>query len=964
MLRTTALTALFLLGACAEHEDPLRPDLEPLDDLLDSGEVGGVTKGVAVPTLSISSSLEPGETSRFTVAGANPGESVRLLFGTRGLGNGPCLPAPATLCAAVRQPTILTANANNAGVATFNMPVPTTVPAGGALATQAVLLRGPANTLSVASNARLDVVGPINRLQPTNGNAVALTDARDITVSANRTAGEITVHAVNLNVAAPTATPRASISTGDGIPYNVVIGGNDDTAFVVVRGTGSVMRISDLRGTPTLNGEVFLGGEPTGIAISPAGTHIYVTSFTGGNVWVIDTQSLAITATVDLNPALVASGLLGPSITNARPGLARPWSVVVTDDGDDDDDDEKVYVTEFFSQDDPTKSFAALGDAYFDEGRQGIVYTFDVATRTVAPVIKLSSVANTGFNDSLGQPTGCHPNQLYSSAIANGRLYVGSVCASPRGPAVGGGVNSKTKVHGLLSVVNLSTNTEIVTERVVLTKAFEDMFIARPLPDDGSRRFPLIPNALAFVPGTTIAYVTGYGSDALFRVEFDTNGGVLQIGSGFAPFIPLNTGASPGRLPIGLALSGSGDAVVLNENSRNLSFVDLGTQSLSSTHPSATPVAAGLETELNEGRRFFVTGLGRWSLNGQGWNSCEGCHPDGLTDNVSWYFAAGPRQSTSLDASFAPDGSQRIFNWTAIIDEVGDFENNTRGVSGGIGAFVDRVSSPASASDRIIFDGTHPAGTPNTNTSQVNLNGAIHDLLFPGVAGLDRAAGAANLTTVLQDWARIEAYMTTIRSSQAPVLNANDVAAGRQLFTDHGCKGCHGGENWTISERFYTPSQTNNAVGGLLDTTTYSLGNLPAALNPFGANPFLRSAGSISCVLRSVGTFGAAPAGVTVSERKENMVDTATGATGYNPPSLLGAGSGAPYFHAGNARTLEEVLSSTFLPHTRALDANFAPTPQEMRQLAAFLTSIDDNAPTLDTAVGPINTIICPATFP
>ena len=96
------------------------------------------------------------------------------------------------------------------------------------------------------------------------------------------------------------------------------------------------------------------------------------------------------------------------------------------------------------------------------------------------------------------------------------------------------------------------------------------------------------------------------------------------------------------------------------------------------------------------GKRFFNTGLARWSLRARAGARARSCHTDGLTDNVTWYFARGPRQSTSLDGSFAskdPD-DQRIFNWTAIFDEVDDFENNTRGVSGGVGAIVSGVSAP------------------------------------------------------------------------------------------------------------------------------------------------------------------------------------------------------------------------------------------------------------------------------
>jgi len=93
--------------------------------------------------------------------------------------------------------------------------------------------------------------------------------------------------------------------------------------------------------------------------------------------------------------------------------------------------------------------------------------------------------------------------------------------------------------------------------------------------------------------------------------------------------------------------------------------------------------------QAQRGRRLFFTARGRWSS--EGWSSCGSCHPDGLTDNITWIFAAGPRQSTSMDGSFShgPGAQkQRIFNWTAIIDEMHDFEGNTRGTQGGKGAIT------------------------------------------------------------------------------------------------------------------------------------------------------------------------------------------------------------------------------------------------------------------------------------
>jgi cytochrome c peroxidase len=65
---------------------------------------------------------------------------------------------------------------------------------------------------------------------------------------------------------------------------------------------------------------------------------------------------------------------------------------------------------------------------------------------------------------------------------------------------------------------------------------------------------------------------------------------------------------------------------------------------------------------------------------------------------------------------------------------------------------------------------------------------------------------------------------------------------------------------------------------------------------------------------------------------------------GFNPPSLLGLSVGAPYFHAGNARTLEEAFGATFVGHHQSPIAQiFNPTPAQIQQLVAFLLSIDES---------------------
>ena len=83
---------------------------------------------------------------------------------------------------------------------------------------------------------------------------------------------------------------------------------------------------------------------------------------------------------------------------------------------------------------------------------------------------------------------------------------------------------------------------------------------------------------------------------------------------------------------------------------------------------------------------------------------------------------------------------------------------------------------------------------------------------------------------------------------------------------------------------------------------------------------------------------------------RANGTTAAQGVTGFNVPSLVGMGTGAPFFHAGNARTLEEALADVFRSHHQAMSANFLGSSEDsmvranqVRQLVAFLTSIDDD---------------------
>jgi cytochrome c peroxidase len=253
------------------------------------------------------------------------------------------------------------------------------------------------------------------------------------------------------------------------------------------------------------------------------------------------------------------------------------------------------------------------------------------------------------------------------------------------------------------------------------------------------------------------------------------------------------------------------------------------------------------------------------------------------------------------------------------------------------------------------------------------------------------------------DWPKIDSFIRTLRAPRAPTeLPPDAVAAGLDLFQKGRCAGCHGGPGWTVSKLFYTPSAEQNGtlpyqkptssyalvapLLGALRTNTYSVPGALALLNPAVANgagsalfrnvpsaPATADAFStfidalyggagddqIRCVLRDVGTFpsqaagtdviGVTPAGAPgVSEVRQDGMKLAQGEMGFNVPTLFGLSLGAPYFHAGNARTLEEVFdSTTFAAHHQALAHGFlqgtSPSDVPVKNLVTFLLSIDEN---------------------
>ena len=165
-----------------------------------------------------------------------------------------------------------------------------------------------------------------------------------------------------------------------------------------------------------------------------------------------------------------------------------------------------------------------------------------------------------------------------------------------------------------------------------------------------------------------------------------------------------------------------------------------------------------------------------------GWGTCYSCHPDGLNDSVTWMFADGPRQAISMESTATlsagviangaplPDSHQRALNWSAVRDEVQDFERNIRAVSGGGGlilAAFPRARRPRAGSD-LVARRRPPGGTPTSTRSPP---------IWPSASAR--------------------------RSPRS--RSGTSGRRGRVVFEAADCQNCHGGPNWTSSRLDFTP---------------------------------------------------------------------------------------------------------------------------------------------------------------
>ncbi len=670
-------------------------------------------------------------------------------------------------------------------------------------------------------------------------------------------------------------------------PSSVAVTADGLTAWVALRGLGKVAQVELASGATQL---VAVGAEPTGVALTPTGRTLVVATFGEHTITLVDTQGLG-SSTVDVG--------------------GNPRALTITDDGDPMDDDESAWVTLFYGR--PVSEGSNVG-------RVGEVVEVSLASP--------GSVRNRVSLQPLQAGTGqCSPNQLNSIAQQGDSLYVTHVCVSPEGPA-----GSRDVVFPGLSVISIAAHAENRTA-------------------GGSMVFqnPTMPPSLLANPVDVSPTLTGNAPLVLFQ-------GANRLMSSGMPF-SVRVGTSffygmPGPLfedpadgvPTAVLALASDNLYVLDASGRRvLNFVQLS--------PMASPREFRFETippadsaayQQRLGRRHFATAEGPWSSTDS--ISCASCHPDGLTDGITWVFGAGPRQTPALTGTFERGSLRwhRAQNWTANADEISDVEGLVRSTMGGSGVIAVN-GSPVSLDNGVIG----PGGV------------ARHD-------GLNASSRDLTLTTDAKDWLDIEAWIAALpRSPASARLDPVAVGRGRQLFSRGGCAACHGTAQWTVSRVPYVPSFQKNgsAVGGngqpvmasglrtqsvtpdVLWKPGVNTDVLKVAPEVVNINGITTTIGPerLTCVLRNVGTFDPTdPLEVKVNGQR------AQGQRGFNPPSLLGLSTSAPYLHHGQAKTLTDLFSARYREHHQAFAPGFLSTLDggvdlaQVNDLSVFLESIDD----------------------
>lgn len=643
---------------------------------------------------------------------------------------------------------------------------------------------------------------PIPPTGPTNSSPIALSPNDRTVWVVNPENNSVSSFEANVK---PGANPPVR-QIGVGLePRSIAITPDSAKVYVTNMASGNVSVINSLSGAVIAT--IPVGKEPFGCALTPNGARLYVANFSSANLSVIDTALDAVVETIPVDPKPRGIAITGPEESPGR-----------------------VFVTHFLAQ---LQADARPVDQKEgrDDGKHGLVTILNDAPVHMLRAVDLEPIADTGFNSNGSTldripptdpptftfPTGAFPNLLQGIAIKGGRVYLPNTGSSPNGP-----FRFNVNVQGLLASMLLASETDS-GETLNMNRGVQ----FEPV---GTRLFNTNPIAIAFKRSANEGFAVLAATNRLVRVVLDADGtptiNAPPMAGALSGIIRIPVGSNPQ----GIALNSLGTrAYVANRISRDVSVVNVGGPPASyaeilRVRTAPLPIPGTLEAIIQRGHELFNTAIGpagtqdnslppAGRMSDFGWGTCYSCHPDGRADGVTWMFPDGPRQSISMEgtaehpqpptamlnangAPLLPSFKQRALNWSAVRDEVQDFELNIRAVSGGQGLILDGFG---------VFN-----LVPTANTGRS--------------ADLDAIA----------------AYIAFgIRAPVSPVSAVDpDVVAGRALFTAASCQSCHGGPSWTRSQVNFTPPPNPALItDGQLTPFLRTVGTFdPAAFNEVKAN--------------------------------------------------------------------------------------------------------------------------------
>jgi len=753
-------------------------------------------------------------------------------------------------------------------------------------------------------------------------------------------------------------------------PRFVAISPDDRRAYVTNAIDGTMSIIDLTAATPVAIGQAIdVGIEPRGIALTPNGQAAFIANNTTGDVTIVrldnnsvigkvhvggNPYSVAITNNGNRNDAderVFVSEFFGELIDPARPdgfddakqGVVVAFNTQAAVNGNAQISRLllKPLASGFGADRGPfcletRKALQVAGTKFFNSGALG---TDDGASKlanaTFCPDIAITDPANPVIK---ANPQKVYPNQLHSVLLRGSSVYVANVGAQPEPP-----VRFNVNVQGLVGVLNRVQDKE--TDRTVNLNA-QIAKETQPVPAEGSLDRVFLNDLVAIDAdrsGRNFLAVSR-GGNYVLRAKLG-NDGKLNILDANNKAQRLETG----NLPSGVVMSRNGKrAYTNNELSTSVTALNLETNTvLARDINSSEPPAPGTPQHRKLlGKLAFFTALGipdKLDTNGDGqydialrdiepvkfrnlasdngWSGCASCHEDGHSDNVTWIFETGPRQTIPLEGTFARNDltDQRLLNWSAVRGSNTDFNNNAKGIQGGKG-FATNVD-----------------GNGLDRSAQVFNHGPTK--------------GISDSLDALSEW------VATVRAPIVPVAPAATAAHGKELFATN-CASCHGGKKWTKSRT--SPVFQNNPTFAFDPIGTHFFDDIngvkgvPAldtgvAVNGPQILSVTRAGKPVLTMLDKVGTFNPASPieirGAAAVAGQSTQGFAAFGAAGFNSPSLLGLSISAPYFHDGSAQTLEEVATRHQLVGGQTIAQTLSAA--DVQALLDFVRSIDDATDTV-----------------